>query len=155
MGRMSIRTGVYSNRFISKLWAERGTFPEYERRGFFQFLYITACSNLEVTIADYLKAVVSMPVLEMKLMEQNGYPTRGVTTNGEIFEVSMQHEWMAIRRIVERTLDEIDSAPIQRLQTHHVTILGKSIQSLIGKNLYSHLEGLVSVRNLLAHGREL
>lgn len=155
MGRMSIKTGVYSNSFILKLWTERSALSEYERRGFFQFLYITACGNIEATIADYLKSVIGTPVLEMKLMERNGYPTRTVTINNEDFEISTKYERLAIKRIVDKALDDIDGAPIQKLQALHATIVGETIQEILGKDLYAHLAGLISVRNLLAHGREL
>src|SRR6266702_1463769 len=153
MGRLGISTLVYSKAFISKAWAVRASMEEYERRGFFQFLYVTACGHAESILCNYLKAVLFLPLLTIRSATQ--FPVRVHTVDGIEHVISTEPEHRALQRVLQSTIDDIDRAPLARLEKLHETIVGKTIHDIIGSNRYDDLRGLVSVRNLLAHGREL
>lgn len=154
-GRLTISTVVYSKAFISKIWTNRAEFEKYERRGFFQFLYVTACGHMESIISDYLKSVLQYPLMSIKVMPDVGFPCRDIVRNDIRSSVSMEYEQQAVERILEKTMGDIDKAPFDKLESFHRTIAGCSIRDIVGVELYDHIKGLVSVRNLLAHGRQL
>ena len=154
-GRISISTVVYSKAFIAKTWAIRAELEEYERRGFFQFLYITACGHVESIISDYLKAILLWPQINIRKMSDAGFPTREMTTDGITLNISTEYEQLAINRLIEKTKEDIDKAPFEKLMLLHQTIVGLPLKKIVGDDLFVHLRGLVSVRNLLAHGRQL
>lgn len=154
-GRLSINTVVYSKAFISKIWTNRAEFEEYERRGFFQFLYVTACGHIESIISDYLKAVLQWPILNIEMMSDLGFPSREISIQGIKSSVSMEYEQQAVERILKKTIEDIDKAPFGQLESLHKTIAGCTLRDVVGGELHDHLRGLVSVRNLLAHGRQL
>jgi len=126
---------------------------EYERRGFFQFLYVTACGHAESVICDYLKSSLFYPLLDIKTAKT--FPERKMTIEETEYSVSTEPEQRAVQRILERTIEDLDKAPFERIDLLHKTIVGSSIREIIGPDLHDNLKGLISVRNLLAHGREL
>jgi len=155
VGKLSINTVVYSKAFISKIWADRAHFAEYERRGFFQFLYITACGHAESIIADYMKAVLHGSCFAIKVMPEGGFPERELVIDGVSSLVSTEYEQRAVQRVLERTMADIDRASFDKLESLHRTIVGCALRDIVGGELHDHLKGLLSIRNLLAHGREL
>lgn len=153
MSKLGISTITYSKAFIKKSWETHTQMLEYERRGFFQFLYITACGHAESVICDYLKSVLFFPLLDLR--STKSFPHRGMTIDGIEFLVSTEPEERAVQRILERTIEDLDKAPFDRIDSLHKTIVGLSIRDVLGSELHDSLKGLISVRNLLAHGREL
>lgn len=153
MNRIGISTIAYSKAYITKSWENHAQMLDYERRGFFQFLYITACGHAESVICDYLKSILFHPLLDIK--KATSFPDRKMTIGETELSVSTEPEQSAIRRILERTVEEIEKAPFDRIESLHKLIVGSSIRETIGPDLHDSLKGLVSVRNLLAHGREL
>ena len=154
-GRSGINTVYYSRAFISKLWIDRAKFSDYERRGFYQFLYITACGHLESVIADYLKGVLRIPLFNSKPKNGSEYPIRSVIREGNTQPVSMEFEMRAIEGLIKKTVEDIEKSPFSKLESFHQTIVGKTLRNVVGNELHDALKGLVSVRNLFAHGREL
>ena len=64
-GKLGISSIVYAKAFITRAWVNRASMEDYERRGFFNFLYITACGHAETVIADYLKSVLFNPTFQI------------------------------------------------------------------------------------------
>jgi hypothetical protein len=153
MNKISISTITYSKTFITKTWENHPQMLEYERRGFFQFLYVTACGHAESVICDYLKSILFFPLLEIK--KTATFPQRKMQIEEIEFSISTEPEQRAVQRILERTIEDIDKASFDRIESLHKLIVGSSIREIIGTNLFGNLKGLISVRNLLAHGREL
>lgn len=152
-GRLGISTIVYSKAFVSRTWSKRADMLDYEKKGFFQFLYVTACGYVESVICDYLHQILFFPLHEMQTKKL--FPKRPITVNGQPAAVDTEPEQRAVQRLLERTVDEIGKAPLERLESLHQTIVGLTIRDFIGAGLHDDLKGLVSVRNVLAHGRML
>jgi hypothetical protein len=153
MSKISISTITYSIAFITKSWETHAQMLEYERGGFFQFLYITACGHAESVICDYLKSILFFPLHHIK--SATAFPQRIMTIDETEFSVSTEPEQRAVQRILERSFEELDKASFRQIDSLHKAIVGSTIRETIGPDLYDRLKGLVSVRNLLAHGREL
>ncbi len=153
MNKIGISTIAYSKAFITKSWETRAQMLEYERRGFFQFLYVTACGHAESVICDHLKAILFFPLFDIR--KATSSHERPMTIDGTEFSVSTESAQRAVQRILERTMKDLDKAPFDRIESLHKDIVGPSIRDIIGPDLHDRLIGLVSVRNLLAHGREL
>ena len=120
---------------------------------FFQFLFITACGHAESVICDYLKSTLFHPLFDIR--KATAFPQRKMEMDGAEFIVSTEPEQRVVQRILERTIEDIDRAPFDRIDTLHKLIVGSSIREVVGNSLFDNLRGLVSIRNLLAHGREL
>lgn len=152
-GRIGISSIVYSKAFISKAWAQRASMQEYELRGFFQFLYITACAHAEIVICDYLRSVLFLPINSINTTSK--FPERKFVDNGTEFVLSTEPELRAVQRLLQRTVEELEKSSLERLEPLYRTIIGVTIRGTIGADLHDKLKGLVAVRNVLAHGRLL
>lgn len=152
-GRLTISSLAYSIAFISKAWLERGMMTDYERKGFYQFLYIVACGHAEYVISQCLKNRLWLPIMEMR--GTKNIPDREANLEGKPHKYSYEPFHRSVLRLLERQSDDLDKAPLNALESAHATILGSSIKNIIGDNLHQHLLGLASIRNVVAHGREL
>jgi hypothetical protein len=126
---------------------------DYERRGFFHFLYVTASGHAESIICDYLKSVLLLA--KLPIHTGKAFQTRKLMVNGVEHLLSTEFEQRAIERLLDRTNDELERASFERIQSLHKTITGDSIQDIVGEELHDRFKGLLSVRNVVAHGRQL
>ena len=69
--------------------------------------------------------------------------------------MSTEPEQRAVQRLLRKTVEELEKASLERVEPLHRTIVGVTLNEMIGPNLHDKLKGLVSVRNVLAHGRLL
>ena len=139
-GRLGISTIVYSKAFVSGTWSKRADMLDYEKKGFFQFLYVTACGYVESVICDYLHQILFFPLHEMQTKKL--FPKRPITVNGQPAAVDTKPQQRAVQRLLERTVDEIGKAPFERLESLHQTIAGLTIRDFIGAGLHDDLKGL-------------
>ena len=123
-GKLGISSIVYAKAFIARSWVNRTSMEEYERRGFFNFLYITACGHAETIIADYLKSVLFIPTFD--IMKTTDFAKRKVIDNGSESLVSTEPEQRAVQRILERTTAELERTPMDRIESLHATICGST-----------------------------
>lgn len=151
--KLGISSIVYAKAFIKGSWDKRASMEDYERRGFFNFLYITACGHAETIVADYLKSVLFIPMFD--LLRTTDFPKRKVIENGCETLVSTEPEQRAVQRLLERTTAELERSPMDRIESLHKTICGNTVREVVGADLHDKLKGLLSVRNVLAHGRLL
>ena len=153
MSKVSISTITYAKSFITKTWDNHPQMLEYERRGFFQFLYVTACGHAESVICDYLKSFLYFSLFDIRKLE--AFSQRTMEVDGVKHLINTEPEQRAVQRILESTIKDIDKSSFNRIEILHKLIVGSTICETIGPDLYGNLMGLISVRNLLAHGREL
>jgi hypothetical protein len=152
-GKLGISSIVYAKAFIKGSWDKRASMEDYERRGFLNFLYITACGHAETVIADYLKSVLFIPIFG--LTKTTDFPKRKVIEDGSENLVSTEPEQRAVQRLLERTTADLERAPMDRIESLHKTICGTTVREVVGPDLHDKLNGLLAVRNVLAHGRLL
>jgi hypothetical protein len=152
-GRIGISSIVYSKAFITKAWADRSLMQEYERRGFFQFLYITACGHAESIICDFLKSVLFLSIYHIERTSK--FPDRKFIDNGTEFILSTEPQKRVVERLLRKTVEDLEKASLAGVESLHRTVIGASVRETIGPDLHDKLKGLVSVRNVLAHGRLL
>jgi hypothetical protein len=152
-GRLGISSIVYANAFIDKAWVQRTSMEDYERRGFFHFLYVTASGHAESIICDYLKSVLFLA--KFPIDTTKAFQMRKSIVNGVEHLLSTEFEQRAIGRLLDRTNEELERASFERIESLHKTITGDSIRDVVGEELHDRFKGLVSVRNVVAHGRLL
>ena len=127
-----------------------------ERHGLAQFLYITCCGGIEAVLSEYLDAVLNWPSICVGAKDAKLFKARPKQTQdgaaGDQDERLMND---AVHRLLKRTQVELSSAPFARLKDLHVTILGSKPTEIMGPKTYTAVQGLVCIRNLLAHSRQL
>jgi hypothetical protein len=152
--RVSVNPIQFSSSFISKVWASRAELNDEERHGLFQFLYVTSCSSIEAVLSEYMVAVLNWPVHTLATTKVFSDREKTMKDGSKVpVDSGMMNE--GVRRLCERTKQELASAPFARLMDLHVTILGKKPAELLGATLYATILGLVAVRNVLAHSRDV
>lgn len=127
---------------------------EEERCGLFQFLYIVACGSVEAVLTEYLTSVIQRP--KATLRGTKVFPPHSNKFSDGI-AVAMDSDLMsaAVYRLLERTTLELASAPFGRLIDLHFTILGTRPTETMSASLYAGINGLVAIRNVIAHSRSV
>jgi hypothetical protein len=116
-GKVGISTLVYAKAFIDKAWGERASMLDYERKGFYQFLYVTACGYSESILCDYLKSIIFMA--RMNIVATNAISQRRTIEDGKEVLLNAEQEQMAVRRFLEKTMETLDKAPFERIEELH------------------------------------
>jgi hypothetical protein len=156
IARASISPAHYSGSFVQSAWASRASMGSEERHGLAQFLYITCCAGIEVVLSEYLTAVLSWPAIGLGAKDAKLFKARPKQLeDGTTVDPDERLMNDAVHRLLKRTQVELSSAPFGRLMDLHVTILGLKPTEILSPKIYTAVQGLVCIRNLLAHSRQL
>lgn len=145
-------TSDFGKAFLTRMWRERSTLNDRERRGLAQFFYLTVLGHLEYTIAQHIHARIFTLL--------TGFEWENLGPHTHTFDnVEKQHDSKPIGRTMRRALvainKETSKAALMKLVELHNDVFEIPIAKRIGKELWDDLDALVQLRNIFAHGREL
>ncbi|HLQ25724.1 MAG TPA: hypothetical protein VK138_07520 [Acidiferrobacterales bacterium] len=150
--RISFNPLDFAGEYVLQAWSRRNDMTEEQCNGFFQFTHITACSYIESLLSHYLVSVISEPTIVLR--KAKGFAERTTKwQDGDEVKVDVELENRAVQRLLEQFETDLNGAPFARLISFHTTILGRSLSDIVGPSLYARVNGLVAIRNVLAHGR--
>ncbi|MDD5214092.1 MAG: hypothetical protein PHQ03_00950 [Methylococcales bacterium] len=148
--KSTIQSGRYGKSFIERVWNDRGSLDENEKRGFAQFFYINMCSHIE----DVL-----MTIIEARLNSINticeGH-TRGIIPSipwrvGNDEPQSTKPLFESMQHITSKIKQKISKSALSGLIDSYNEVFPDGFD----KKLRCDLEALAALRNIFAHGRAI
>lgn len=152
-GRASISTTTYSRAYIQKVWQDRGSLSDYERKGFAQFIYLTIAGQIESAIASIIMARLNSIT---HLVQWDRLPmVTYMKADKKRLRLCRTPIVGSIDGLVEYIEKQISRAPYISLKEQYSSIFKSELKTLAGDKLFDDLEALFDLRNLFAHGRNL
>jgi hypothetical protein len=145
-------TTRFSKAFVARAWSERAQLSESERRGLGHFVYVGICGHVEATI---------MHLMEFRLMyvraavRDDKLPRWRDEINGRRVEFDSKPLANSLFGLISSAQKEIASAPLNKLIDTFPKVFGVTFKEVVGSGLAADIEALGSVRNIIAHGRNL
>lgn len=151
-GRLFCPTTGFNKSYLAIAWNARHDLTDSERRGFAQFFYLTVSGHVESVLSKIIGArLISIQHLNLQSpLFHNAETTEEAQSS--YFGLPVYNSFLGI---VSSLQSEVEIAPLGKLMTLHKRIFQKSLQNVIGKELYEDLNALGALRNTMAHGREL
>jgi hypothetical protein len=152
MVSIGIQTSDFGKAFLSRVWNDRNSLTERERRGFAQFVYLTVLGHLEFTISQHIHARI------FTLLTGIDWEKLGPFTH-TFNQVEKTHDSKPLGRTMRKMLDVINektqSASMGKLVEFHNEVFHNPILKRIGSDLQLDLDALIALRNIFAHGRDV
>lgn len=148
-GRLFCGTTGFNKSYLAIAWNARHDLTNSERRGFAQFFYLTMSGHVESVLSKIMEARL-ISVQHLNLQSPLFHSAEGTQASDCDLPV---HD--SLLGIVSSLRSEVEIAPLGKLMTLHKRIFQKSLQDVIGRELYEDLNALGALRNTMAHGRDL
>ncbi|MGB3790379.1 MAG: hypothetical protein WA949_20390 [Phormidesmis sp.] len=152
-GRFFCPTTGFNKSYLAIAWNSRHSLTESERRGFSQFFYLTISSHVESLLAKIIgarvRSIQSLTVFS---------PVPGGAATEETLASYREHESLvreSFSGVVSSLRVEVETAPLNKLIMLYKRMFQKSLRDVVGRELYDDLDALASLRNTVAHGRDL
>jgi len=143
-------TNNHSKAFIAYVWGIRAELEESQRRGFYQFLYLTICAHIESLLFSIIKARLHSIQATWYSIPPMNYTENNIS--------SLQDRKVVVEsglKIIKSLEKDIEKASLDKLIEIHNKIFKRKLSELISRKLYEDLKALPSLRNSFAHGRDL
>ncbi|QFS52873.1 hypothetical protein [Nostoc sphaeroides] len=150
--RGSFPTSNYNTAYIARAWGMHKELEEREKRGFYQFFYLTICGHIESILSSVINARLDSINW---LLQWDKIPPANYNENNITSLCDQKTVVESLLKIISAFENETENAPLGKLIDLHNKIFNKKLSELIGKELYEDLNAVASLRNLFAHGRNL
>lgn len=150
--RSSISTSHSNTAYIARAWDTHKELEETEKRGFYQFFYLTICGHIE----SILSSAINARLFSIKsLMPWDNIPPINYMENDIPCLWDQKIVVESLFKLISVIENETENAPLNKLIELYNRIFEKKLSQLIGKELNEDLIAVASLRNLFGHGRNL
>lgn len=150
--RISTSTTQYSQAYLAIAWRDRKRLADYERRGFGQFLYLTATAHLE----EVLKSLIRSRCRSIEQMVDETRPApKQFHQNGHVQLCDWKPVCKSLILLVGETRERACRKGLVGLTESYDRIFLPKLKAVLGSELYEDLHALGALRNLIAHGEDL
>ena len=145
-------SSINSHAFLSRMWLERDSLSEFERKGFAQFFYLTLCGHTESVIAE----VIRNRLLSMRIaIRPDTIPPLNFKTGDHVETIPSAPLVESLLQLIQSVTREAQVAPLTKLIEMISKVFPGNLKDAIGASTYDDLQALASLRNLFAHSRDI
>ena len=153
MRTYSMSSSTYTTRYIELGWSNRSQLEGLELKGLYATSLIILNSALEGLVVRYLQWMLQVNDTELhNLLKYKNYER---ALYGEKVEIGLRSEYEYIMRGKEKLKQQLEKANFGQLDELNKAVTGSSLRLHIGTDLFESWNALNTLRNVVAHGRQL
>lgn len=136
---LGINSTVYNFDFIDYAWSARAKMTEYERKGFYSFIFVSLFSHFEYFLRELL--CFRIGPFNLRINKDNN-------------STSIDSKILLIDRLISKKNKDISRATYVSLKEIYLYIIGESLICTIGPDNYQSIDSLSVLRNIISHGND-